>query len=78
MDDKGHNLLNILARLPPGMPLVVPDEVLGVWFPPWTSEGELDPDSLNSAEAFGARFGCTFSHDEKKQQGCFIKRPTMH
>jgi hypothetical protein len=60
------------------MPLVVPDEVLCRWFPPWTSEGELDTDSLLSAEKLGARFGCTFTHDEKKQQGCFIRHPTKH
>jgi hypothetical protein len=78
MADGGHDLLNILAQLPMGMPLVVPDDVLCNWFPPWTSDGELDEDSRILAEKFGARFGCTFSHDEEKKQGCFVKNPTKH
>jgi hypothetical protein len=75
MDVEFDNLADVLTQLPRGTPFFVSDEVLAIWFPPWTSMGNLDPESLDAAERFGERFGCTITHDAHMGQWCFTKPP---
>ena len=78
MSDEADSLDSILERLPQATPLFVPDELLAIWFPPWFGAGTPDPDSLKSAEEFGARFGCTFGFDAFMKNWCFTKPPTSN
>jgi len=77
MTDDGEfsSLTEILEALPPATPFFVPDELLVLWFPPWIGAGSPNPASLESAEAFGAKLGCTFGYDPHMQNWCFVKPP---
>jgi hypothetical protein len=67
------SLRAILSRLPPETPVLIPGELLAVWFPPW-GNGETDPDHcIEDATQVGAAFGCSFSFDTYMQQWCFKK-----
>jgi hypothetical protein len=69
------SLTEILEALPHATPFFVPDELLILWFPPWLGAGTPDPDSLKTAEEFGAKFGCTFGYDAFMQNWYFTKPP---
>jgi hypothetical protein len=74
MEEKSKDLADILRALPAGTPLLLPDELLGLWFPPGIVGGVLDPGSRKSAEEYGAHFNCLFSYAEDEHQGYFAKQ----
>ena len=74
MEEAPKDLAEILRALPEGTPLLLPDELLSLLFPPGVVDGVLDPKSRKAAEEYGAYFNCLFSHEPDQQQGCFAKQ----
>ena len=57
-DDFGDQL----ARLYPGLTIVVPDNLLLSWFPPAAACRTVDEKCKSAAQTFAARFGCAFHY----------------
>jgi hypothetical protein len=73
MNEEPKNLADILRALPADTPLLLPNELLGLWFPPGVIDGVLDSVSRKLAEEYGAHFNCVFSYEVRQHQGCFTK-----
>ena len=58
LDDFGDQL----ARLHPGMTMVVPNDLLLSWFPPAPASRAIDDCSKSAAQAFASRHGCAFHY----------------
>ena len=57
MSDVPDDFGDQLARLYPGVVMVVPIDILQSWFPPTVPCREMDKIEIAAAEAFAARFG---------------------
>jgi hypothetical protein len=57
-DDFGDQL----ARLHPGIVMLVLNDLLQAWFPPGAPTRALDQTEISAAQAFAARFGCVFHY----------------
>jgi hypothetical protein len=57
-DDFGDQL----ARLYPGVIMVVPNDLLQVWFPPSVPSRVMDKMEIAAAQAYAAKFGCVFRY----------------
>jgi hypothetical protein len=73
-EDSAGGLDSILAQLPAKTPLLVPDELLGVWFPPGVIEGRISESSFTAASAYAEKCNCTFDYSADEQCGRFWKR----
>lgn len=62
MSDVPDDFGDQLARLYPGVVMVVPIDILQSWFPPTVPCREMDKIEIAAAEAFAARFGCVFHY----------------
>jgi hypothetical protein len=51
-----------LARLSPGLTIVVPNDLLLRWFPPAHRDQTPDEVCKSAAQAFASRFGCVFHY----------------
>jgi hypothetical protein len=69
-------LSEILAQLPVKQPLLVPDELLALWFPPGVVNGRIDSASAAAATRAAEANNCTFDYAEDEQVGRFWKRET--
>ena len=78
MNDKPDSLDAILQRLPAGIPLLLPDELLAILFPPGVRGGMLDQQSQIAAETFAIRFNCKFEYVSGEQVGRFTKLPNSN
>ena len=73
MESDPQTLSGLLTELPIATPLFLPDELLAIWFAPWSYGDGVNPASLEAAKTYGERFNCTFSHDGNMGQWCYIK-----
>ena len=51
-----------MARLHPGVIMVVPNGLLQAWFPPNAPYRALDQMEIAAAQAHSAKFGCVFHY----------------
>jgi hypothetical protein len=73
MSERPDNLDEIMRTLPPRTAFYVPDDLLGLWFPPGIIENRFDAQSRRDAETYGAQFNCQFWYFPERYEGCFSK-----
>jgi hypothetical protein len=73
-----HELDDILDRLPAGLALHIPDNILGLWFPPGVVGDVMDESARKLAESYAATCGCAFSYQGDLGEGRFFKAPKNH
>ena len=64
---------DILDRLPAGLALHVPADLLEVWFPPGVVAGVMEENARKRAEAYAGSCGCTFRYSADLGEGRFHK-----
>jgi hypothetical protein len=62
MSDIPNEFGDQLARLYPGVIMVVPNDLLQAWFPPSVPFRSLDKMEIAAAQAYAAKFGCVFHY----------------
>jgi hypothetical protein len=65
----------IMRALLPRTGFYVPDDILGMWFPPGVAAGIIDNAARRAAEGYGAKFDCRFWYFPERKAGCFAKKP---
>jgi hypothetical protein len=73
-EEKAGGLDSILATLPAKTPLLVPDELLAIWFPPGVVSGQMVEKSFAAACAYAEKCNCIFDYSVDEQCGRFWKR----
>ena len=71
-----HEIDEILDRLPPGVTLNVPDQILMQWFPPGPAEQGMVGIALERAQRYAESCGCKFSYHRSIREGIFYKQRT--